>query len=192
MGGECNYLLRVAGPDKRLQFVPDAEWKSAFMRSWSEPACESLLDAAEALLLEGAHRLRLPVQVIRKERAVGVVPTAPTIYEVLEELALTVQVRGLGGCRGAAGGLTALLRGCWGADYAAAGRCGPVNGLLAAAAVCPARLAAPQFRSHSPLVCPRAPPPRRTSCRASCRSAPSTAATTCSWTWATRAWGWRR
>lgn len=32
MGGECNYLLRVAGPDKRLQFVPDTEWKSPFMQ----------------------------------------------------------------------------------------------------------------------------------------------------------------
>jgi len=29
-------------------------------------------------------------QVIRKERAVGIVPTAPTLYEVLEDLAITV------------------------------------------------------------------------------------------------------
>lgn len=209
MGGECNYLLRVAGPDKRLQFVPDAEWKSQFMQvrreqprlhgrvasldvdmggcrcrchndrclgcyvalrqvptawfcsaanpanprcrppqSWTEAQCQRLLDDAERLLLEGAHRLRLPVQVgpaagrwgpgtvpgrkggraaglwregrhgscvcppqlrhvalvlkrlpapgrkvLRKERAVGVVPAAATIYEVLEELAITVQVR---------------------------------------------------------------------------------------------------
>ncbi|KAI7845135.1 hypothetical protein COHA_001180 [Chlorella ohadii] len=91
MGGECNYLLRVAGPDKRLQFVPDAEWKSQFMQSWTEAQCQRLLDDAERLLLEGAHRLRLPVQVLRKERAVGVVPAAATIYEVLEELAITVQ-----------------------------------------------------------------------------------------------------
>lgn len=27
MGGECNYLLR-ANEDARLEFVPDAEWKS--------------------------------------------------------------------------------------------------------------------------------------------------------------------
>ena len=129
MGGECNYLLRVAGPDKRLQFVPDTEWKSPFMQvrrprgapgtgqvavsqrgcasahqklaqlpmatllplamhitkrrcsrqlscwpchapaisrhlqSWTEAQCQRLLDDAERLLLEGAHRLRLPVQV---------------------------------------------------------------------------------------------------------------------------------
>ena len=33
------------------------------------------------------------MQLIRKPRAVGVVPTEPTIYEVLEEIALTVQDR---------------------------------------------------------------------------------------------------
>lgn len=92
MGGECNYLLRVApGPDKRLEFVPDAEWKSPLMASWREDDIRRLLADAEALLLEGAARLRLPVQVVRKERAVGVLPQAPTIYEVLEELAITVQ-----------------------------------------------------------------------------------------------------
>ena len=36
-------------------------------------------------------RRRLPVEVVRKERSVGVVPLVPTIYEVLEELAITVQ-----------------------------------------------------------------------------------------------------
>jgi IMP and pyridine-specific 5'-nucleotidase len=30
-------------------------------------------------------------QVVRKERAVGVVPQAPTVYEVLEEIVITVQ-----------------------------------------------------------------------------------------------------
>jgi IMP and pyridine-specific 5'-nucleotidase len=50
-----------------------------------------MLSDAEALLLEGASRLRLDVSVIRKERAVGVVPRGATIYEVLEDLAITVQ-----------------------------------------------------------------------------------------------------
>ena len=110
MGGECNYLLRVEGPGARLQFVPDAKWKSPFMTAWSEAECQALLDDAEALLLEGAHRLRLPVQVIRKERACGVVPTAPTIYEVLEELAITVQV-GAGREAGGGGGRVAGRQG---------------------------------------------------------------------------------
>jgi IMP and pyridine-specific 5'-nucleotidase len=93
MGGECNYLLRVAGPDRRLEFVPDEEWKSPYMMSWTEEDINELLQDAETLLLEGASRLRLPVTVMRKQRAVGVIPTAPTIYEVLEDLAITVQSR---------------------------------------------------------------------------------------------------
>jgi IMP and pyridine-specific 5'-nucleotidase len=93
MGGECNYLLKVEGASRRLAFVPDMQWKSAYMMSWSERDINQLLTEAEALLLEGAERLRLPVTVIRKERAVGVVPAVPTIYEVLEDLAITVQAR---------------------------------------------------------------------------------------------------
>ena len=93
MGGECNYLLRVAGPDRRLEFVPDEDWKSRYMMSWKKENIKQLLEDAEKLLLEGAARLRLPVTVLRKERAVGVIPTVPTIYEVLEDLAITVQSR---------------------------------------------------------------------------------------------------
>jgi IMP and pyridine-specific 5'-nucleotidase len=50
-----------------------------------------LLDEAERALRVEAERLRLPVQVIRKPRAIGVVPTGPVIYETLEEIALAVQ-----------------------------------------------------------------------------------------------------
>jgi IMP and pyridine-specific 5'-nucleotidase len=95
MGGECNYLLRVGhhGAYKRLEFVPDSEWKSDCMMSWKNEDIRELLDSAEAMLLDGAARLKLPVTVVRKERAVGVVPTVPTIYEVLEELAISVQAQ---------------------------------------------------------------------------------------------------
>ncbi len=37
------------------------------------------------------HSFKSGAQVIRKERAVGVVPQVPTVYEVLEEMAITVQ-----------------------------------------------------------------------------------------------------
>lgn len=33
------------------------------------------------------------LQVVRKERAVGVVPQAPTVYEVLEEIVITLQAQ---------------------------------------------------------------------------------------------------
>lgn len=237
MGGECNYLLRVSGPGKRLEFVPDCEWKSPFMMSWTRQQCEALLDSAERLLLEGAHRLRLPVQVggrrargagqqgpglrqtsptapmalenaqaaawqrtehgradcsnsigarlfsapprlalttlptglqvIRKERAVGVVPTAPTIYEVLEELAITVQVSSS-------------------STTPAAARTGRRPGAWLPPRACLIRAQSPA-PGHPPCAA-RRPPARRTSCSPSCPSAPSTAATTCLWMWATRAW----
>ena len=83
----------------RLAFVPDGEWKSPEMASWTPEEIERLLDAAQAALEEGAARLRLPVRVIRKERAVGVLPLAPTVYEVLEDLAISVQVELAGGKR---------------------------------------------------------------------------------------------
>lgn len=91
MGGECNYLLRLVRGGGGLAFVPDHEWKSATMRSWRDTDVAVLLARAEARLLEAAERLRLPVKVTRKARAVGVTPTVPTIYEVLEDLALSVR-----------------------------------------------------------------------------------------------------
>ena len=64
MGGECNYLLRVSScANRRLEFVPDDEWKSAIMHSWTEADVTSVLDAAGTALLETADHLRLPVQV---------------------------------------------------------------------------------------------------------------------------------
>ena len=92
MGGECNYLLQVA-EGGRLEFVPPEEWGTPDMLAWTAEDIAGLLDEAEAALLCAARRMRVPVQLIRKPRAVGVVPTEPTIYEVLEEIALTVQDR---------------------------------------------------------------------------------------------------
>ncbi|KAL2635437.1 hypothetical protein R1flu_006916 [Riccia fluitans] len=92
MGGECNYLLRVTG-DYRLDFVPDDLWKTRDMQEWSEGDVQKLLDEAESSLISAAARLRLPVELIRKPRAVGAIPKEPTIYEVLEEMALTVQMQ---------------------------------------------------------------------------------------------------
>lgn len=95
MGGECNYLLRVVKHPKtgtrKLEFVPDEQWKSRYMMSWRQEEIDELLTKAESMLLDGAARLRLPVEVLRKERAVGVIPKGPTIYEVLEDLAIVVQ-----------------------------------------------------------------------------------------------------
>ncbi|GBF99935.1 IMP-specific 5-nucleotidase, partial [Raphidocelis subcapitata] len=91
MGGECNYLLRANPTTYGLEFVPDEEWQPPEMRAWKEEDIRATLDEAQLLLTEGAARLMLPVNVIRKPRSVGVVPAGQTIYEVLEDLAITVK-----------------------------------------------------------------------------------------------------
>ncbi len=109
MGGECNYLLRVERPgtDKEgrggdgmgplgLEFIPEAEWKSPEMLAWSEEDITQVLDQGQAALLEAADRMKVEVQLVRKERSVGVVPMSPTVYECLEEITLAAQVQ-LGG-----------------------------------------------------------------------------------------------
>ena len=63
VGGECNYLLRVDSKTGHLAFVPDREWKSPYMMSWSEGDIQDLLRGAERVLMETANRLRLPVKV---------------------------------------------------------------------------------------------------------------------------------
>jgi hypothetical protein len=43
---------------------------------------QAMLSAAEGMLVDSAKRLNLGVQLVRKPRSVGIVPTTPTIYEV--------------------------------------------------------------------------------------------------------------
>ena len=60
-------------------------------QEWREDDIQTFLDTAEQALQSNAKRLGLPVQVVRKPRACGVVPTGPVIYETLEEIALAMQ-----------------------------------------------------------------------------------------------------
>ena len=96
MGGEANYLHRLStgdGGKLRLAVVPGEQWKNGRGVRWSLSGIRSLLDTAEGVLLERAEALGLAVQVIRKERAVGIVRAGEHRfpYEVLEEIALAVQ-----------------------------------------------------------------------------------------------------
>jgi IMP and pyridine-specific 5'-nucleotidase len=93
MGGECNYLLRVTPDTKQLEFVDGAAWRLPQMEEWDERDISATLDAAQNILTECAGRHGLPSSCVRKERAVGIVPCVPTIYEVLEDIALTVQTQ---------------------------------------------------------------------------------------------------
>lgn len=125
VGGECNYLLHPVAsydgdglsPSVSLREVPDAAWKDGRGVRWSHRQVDDLLDAAEGALRAAAGELNLDVLVIRKPRAVGIVPRpmAPgggggggaaryasgrrVSYETLEEVALRVQ-HTLGGLPG--------------------------------------------------------------------------------------------
>lgn len=96
MGGESNYLFRFA-PDAPylLEPVPRDRWALDDMAAWGGDAeAAALLDVAERALHACARRLGLPANVLRKERAVGIVPAVPGARfprEQLEETVLVVQ-----------------------------------------------------------------------------------------------------
>lgn len=95
LGGESNFLFEysISSPHL-LEWVPRRSWILDDMRTWSESVIQALLDKAEAALNECITNLSLPALVIRKERAVGIVPTiqgAKFPRESLEETVLVVQ-----------------------------------------------------------------------------------------------------
>lgn len=64
------------------------------MNTWNEATIQELLDRAEDALRECVHNLNLPATIIRKERAVGIIPSSPSLKfarESLEETVLVVE-----------------------------------------------------------------------------------------------------
>ena len=99
MGGESQYLFVFdINETHLLRMVPRSVWKLDIMKTWTEKDIESLLDAAEEALHECITTLDLSAQVLRKERAVGIIPSSqPGIprltREQLEETVLVTQQR---------------------------------------------------------------------------------------------------
>ncbi|KAK6208852.1 IMP-specific 5'-nucleotidase 1 [Colletotrichum higginsianum IMI 349063] len=95
MGGEANYLFEYAPQSPHLLSpVPLEQWLTPEMAAWSESDITALLDVAEAALLDCVKTLNLPATLLRKDRAVGIIPTDPSIRiprESLEETVLVVQ-----------------------------------------------------------------------------------------------------
>ncbi|KAK0933090.1 IMP 5'-nucleotidase [Friedmanniomyces endolithicus] len=94
MGGESNFLFTYTAHQlHRLQAVPEADWRLPEMRSWTEENVTALLDVGEAALRDCVECLGLPVQVLRKKRAVGIFPSPGVrlAREQLEETVLVVQ-----------------------------------------------------------------------------------------------------
>lgn len=96
MGGEANYLFAfdASAAPHYLRAVPREQWLTPEMAAWREADIEALLDDAEAALRECTRLLALPAVVMRKDRAVGIVPDpegARIPRESLEETVLVVQ-----------------------------------------------------------------------------------------------------
>lgn len=94
LGGESNYLFKFSAnsPDL-LQFVPRKDWLLDEMRAWSDENITQVLDIAQAALLDCVKNMRLDAQLLRKERAVGIIPQPGVKFarEQLEETVLTTQ-----------------------------------------------------------------------------------------------------
>ena len=95
MGGESNFLFAYSSKaPHRLVSVRPEEWQLPEMRTWTEDNVQALLDVAEAALKECIVNLNMPVNVLRKERAVGIYPSEKGLKlsrEQLEETVLVVQ-----------------------------------------------------------------------------------------------------
>ncbi|KAJ2160662.1 IMP 5'-nucleotidase [Coemansia sp. RSA 552] len=86
LGGECNFLFRCDA-SARLRFQPGASFEPA----WTDSRVQSLLDVAQEALNSCVRRMSLPAAVVRKPRAVGLVPRRRLTREQLDECALAAQ-----------------------------------------------------------------------------------------------------
>lgn len=97
MGGECNYLFETythkSSGAVGLREIDGAVWKDGRGERWPKEEVEALLDAAQKVLEDTLQALHLPAQILRKERAIGIINTSDKrlLYENLEEISLTLQ-----------------------------------------------------------------------------------------------------
>jgi len=98
VGGESNYVYKfdMDSSETLLRQVPRATWMLDEMRAWSDTDMQALLDIAEGALRDCISTLSLSAEVLRKERAVGIIPrtepgTRKFTREQLEETVLVAQ-----------------------------------------------------------------------------------------------------
>ncbi|MCJ1306702.1 IMP 5'-nucleotidase [Agyrium rufum] len=97
VGGESNYLITYdrASP-LRMKRVPRREWMLPEMLAWMEHEIEDLLCVAREALTDCITNLGLAAQIVRKERAIGIIPIPGSTVmrftrEQLEETVLVTQ-----------------------------------------------------------------------------------------------------
>ncbi|KAL9025206.1 MAG: hypothetical protein Q9196_005932, partial [Gyalolechia fulgens] len=97
LGGESNYLFEFDFHSETfLRHVPRKTWMLDEMREWQEEDIQSLLDVAEGALGECINNMQLSAEILRKDRAVGIIPVAGPgkqkfTREQLEETVLVTQ-----------------------------------------------------------------------------------------------------
>ena len=93
MGGESNYLFKYGPGEHMFEYVPRDRWMLDAMRLWTEEDITALLDVAEGALQECIQNLGLSAVIVRKERAVGIIPSTAKKFtrEQLEETVLITQ-----------------------------------------------------------------------------------------------------
>ncbi|KAF1351620.1 IMP-specific 5'-nucleotidase-like protein 1 [Lizonia empirigonia] len=88
MGGESSFCFKFDenSPDL-LRFIPREEWVLKEMLLWSDVDVAELLDIAEASLRDTVKNMRMNAEIVRKERAVGIIPKNGDRFcrETLEE-----------------------------------------------------------------------------------------------------------
>ncbi|KAJ2377986.1 IMP 5'-nucleotidase [Coemansia sp. RSA 2607] len=90
LGGECNFLFGCSA-SYRLEYLDDTQHPSS-LRSWTDTQVQQLLDVAEAELSDCVARMSLDARILRKPRAVGLVPNCQLTREQLDECALSSQI----------------------------------------------------------------------------------------------------
>lgn len=97
LGGESNYLFSFdMSSEHLLRYIPRKEWMLEEMTLWTVDTVAALLDVAEAALRECILNMSLDAEILRKERAVGMIPKSGSDYqkftrEQLEETVLVTQ-----------------------------------------------------------------------------------------------------
>lgn len=90
MGGEANFMFKYDNEVGGLTVEDESSWILPDMNKWNGSDITAVLDFAEIHLQHIVERLALPAFVLRKERAVGLVPKKPLIREQLEEAVLRI------------------------------------------------------------------------------------------------------
>jgi len=93
VGGESNFMFAYDDSPDRLKHIRRREWILEEMQSWTEENIQALLDIAEKALRGCIKSMRLQCEILRKERAVGIVPKSGVKLsrEQLEETVLVCQ-----------------------------------------------------------------------------------------------------